>query len=110
VLVGMHVWETISQENVRYILNHNDLDRFQPVKFYILRGQETLYGHLTIDPVQVQQVARQAVAAVDPSWNPNSLPGSGTLARPPAVFCSVPAMMPLSCNCPAAAASSPATC
>ena len=62
VLVGMHVWETISQENVRYILNHNDLDQFQPVKFYILRGQETLYGHLSIDPAGVPQVARQAVA------------------------------------------------
>ncbi len=62
VLVGMHVWETISQENVRYILNHNDLDRFQPVKFYILRGQETLYGHLSIDPSGAVQVARQAVA------------------------------------------------
>jgi serine protease Do len=60
VLVGMHVWETISRENVRYILNHNDLDRFQPVKFYILRGQETLYGHLTIDPAQVRQAAQQS--------------------------------------------------
>ena len=60
VLVGMHVWETISQENVRYVLNHQDLERFQPIKFYVVRGAETLYGHLTIDPVQVQQVARQS--------------------------------------------------
>jgi serine protease Do len=60
VLVGMHVWETISQENVRYILNHQDLEQFQPIKFYVVRGAETLYGHLTIDPVQVQQVARQS--------------------------------------------------
>jgi serine protease Do len=58
VLVGMHVWETISQENVRYVLNHSDLERFQPIKFYVVRGRETLYGHLTIDPLQVQQVAR----------------------------------------------------
>lgn len=59
VLVGMHVWETISPENVRFILNHEDLDRFQPVKFYIVRGQETLYGHLRLDTPQVPQVARQ---------------------------------------------------
>jgi serine protease Do len=60
VLVGMHVWETISQENVRYVLNHSDLQRLQPIKFYVVRGRETLYGHLTIDPLQVHQVAGQS--------------------------------------------------
>jgi serine protease Do len=48
VLVGMHIWETISQENVLYVLNHDDLASFQPLKFYILRGGETLYGHLRV--------------------------------------------------------------
>ncbi|MCH5374672.1 MAG: PDZ domain-containing protein, partial [Planctomycetes bacterium] len=61
VLVGMHVWETISRENIRYILNNGDFERFQPVKFYILRGQETLYGHLQIDPAQVLQVSRRSI-------------------------------------------------
>ncbi len=60
VLVGMHVWETVSRENVRYVLSHSDFERFQPVKFYILRGQETLYGHLQIDPAQVLQVSRRS--------------------------------------------------
>ncbi len=53
ILVGMHVWETLSPENVRYILNHAELESFQPLKFYILRGDETLYGHLQIDPGQL---------------------------------------------------------
>ena len=43
LLVGMHVWETISMENVAYILRHADNAQ---VKFDILRGTDTLYGHL----------------------------------------------------------------
>jgi serine protease Do len=60
VLVGMHVWETISSENVRYILNHADFERFQPIKFYVLRGRETLYGHLPIDPARIRQASRRS--------------------------------------------------
>ena len=48
VLVGMHIWETVSPENVSYILNRDDLDEIGPLKFYILRNQETLYGHLRV--------------------------------------------------------------
>jgi serine protease Do len=45
VLVGMHIWETISLENVAYILKHA---KNEQLKFYILRGSDTLYGHLPI--------------------------------------------------------------
>lgn len=45
VLVGMHIWETISMENMAYILRHANAGQ---VKFYILRGDETLYGHLPV--------------------------------------------------------------
>ena len=48
VLVGMHKWETISLENVAYILDSDEFRQSQPVKFYILRGNETLYGHLQV--------------------------------------------------------------
>lgn len=48
VLVGMHVWETISMDNLAYILNRKDVLNSQPIKFYILRGSETLYGHMPI--------------------------------------------------------------
>jgi serine protease Do len=44
----MHVWETVSLDNVSYILNRSDFSNLGPVKFYILRGNETLYGHLTV--------------------------------------------------------------
>jgi serine protease Do len=48
ILVGMHVWETISIENVVYILGRPDFAQLGPLKFYILRGNETLFGHLTV--------------------------------------------------------------
>jgi serine protease Do len=48
VLVGMHVWETVSIENVKYILSRPEFNRLEPMKFYILRGQDTLYGHITV--------------------------------------------------------------
>lgn len=61
VLVGMHIWETVSLENVAYILKRSDLGSLSPVKFFILRGNETLYGYLpvaTSNP-QPQQQARR---------------------------------------------------
>jgi serine protease Do len=48
VLVGLHVWETISPENITYILNHPQFSNFNPLKFYILRNRETLYGHFEL--------------------------------------------------------------
>jgi serine protease Do len=51
ILLGMHKWETISQDNVAYILNSAEFKATQPFKFYILRGSETLYGNMMVDPV-----------------------------------------------------------
>jgi serine protease Do len=48
VLVGMQERETLSLDNVRYILKHNNFTANQPVKFYILRGNDTLYGHMKV--------------------------------------------------------------
>ena len=48
VLVGVHVWETISLENIAYILDRDDLAKVEPVIFYIVRGSDTLYGHLRL--------------------------------------------------------------
>ncbi len=55
VLVGMHIWETVSLDNVAYILKRPDFNSIAPVKFFILRGNETLYGFM---PVSLK-VARQ---------------------------------------------------
>ena len=56
VLVGMHIWETASLENVAYILARPDFAKLNPVKFYILRGDETLYGYM---PVSVAKTAQR---------------------------------------------------
>ncbi|MBI2823665.1 MAG: trypsin-like peptidase domain-containing protein [Planctomycetia bacterium] len=49
VLVGMHVWETVSLDNVGYVLSRPDFyQKLNPVKFYVVRGGETLHGHLLV--------------------------------------------------------------
>jgi serine protease Do len=48
ILVGMHIWETVSLENVAYILNRPDFADLEPLKFYILRNNEPLFGHLSV--------------------------------------------------------------
>jgi serine protease Do len=48
VLVGMHVWQTVSLENINYILDREDLDNINPLVFYILRDGDTFFGHLRI--------------------------------------------------------------
>ncbi len=55
ILVGMHIWETISAENVSYVLNHRNRADFEPLKFYIVRGGQTLYGHIRIAPLQASR-------------------------------------------------------
>lgn len=48
VLVGMHKWETASEEDVRYVVSNDALASLGEVKFYILRGSETLYGAMRV--------------------------------------------------------------
>ena len=52
VLVGLHVWETISPDNVVYVLDKAREDNLGQLKFYVLRGRETLFGHLTSDTIR----------------------------------------------------------
>jgi serine protease Do len=52
VLVGLHVWETIRPENVTYVLDRAQEECYGPLKFYVLRGRETLFGHLTWDTIR----------------------------------------------------------
>ncbi len=55
ILVGMHIWETIAVENVSYVLNHSSRADFEPVKFYIVRDGQTLYGHMQIASLQASR-------------------------------------------------------
>lgn len=60
VLVGMHVWETISRDNIVYVLNRTDQEDLQPLKFFVLRGEETLYGFLQLKREAPVQASRKA--------------------------------------------------
>ncbi|MBC7819382.1 MAG: hypothetical protein IAG10_21060 [Planctomycetaceae bacterium] len=46
ILVGLHNFETVSFENVKYVLEHSEVRAATSVKFYVVRGSETLYGFL----------------------------------------------------------------
>jgi serine protease Do len=48
ILVGMHRWETASEEDIQYIITRPNLAEMGKLKFYVLRGQNTLYGHLNV--------------------------------------------------------------
>ncbi len=48
VLVGMHVWETASLNDLEYVLKQPDLQQEKQVKFYVVRDGETLVGQLPL--------------------------------------------------------------
>lgn len=48
VLVGMHKWETASEQDLQYIISRPNLEQMGKLKFYVLRGQNTLYGHRSL--------------------------------------------------------------
>lgn len=48
ILLGLHIWETISLDNVAYVLSRPDLRGQGDMRFYILRGTELLYGFLPL--------------------------------------------------------------
>ena len=55
VLVGMHIWETVSLDNVAYIIRRSDFAALSPVKFFILRGSDTLYGYMPVSMKTTRQ-------------------------------------------------------
>lgn len=44
----MHKWETASPQDIQYIISRPNLTDMGKLKFYVLRGQNTLYGHLNV--------------------------------------------------------------
>src|SRR5262249_3064261 len=54
ILVGLSKWETVSSENVTWIINQS-LGGADPLKFFLIRGQDTLFGHLNIAPVKAER-------------------------------------------------------
>ncbi len=48
VLVGLHQWEMLNQENINFVLSHPDLSSFNPLRFYIIRGGQVHRGWLQV--------------------------------------------------------------
>jgi serine protease Do len=46
ILVGLHTWETLSIENIGFVLNHPDLPNLSPLAFYIIRSGQLRKGWL----------------------------------------------------------------
>jgi serine protease Do len=44
ILVGLHQWETLSLENVAFVLTHPDLPSFNPLSFYLVRAGQVRRG------------------------------------------------------------------
>ena len=46
ILIGLHQWETISIDNVTFVLNHPDLATFAPLRFFRIRAGQLQRGWL----------------------------------------------------------------
>ncbi|MDP1798202.1 MAG: serine protease, partial [Planctomycetaceae bacterium] len=54
VLVGLSDWETLSVDNITWILNQPLPAGQSGMKFLVIRGQETLYGHMQVAGLDVK--------------------------------------------------------
>jgi serine protease Do len=46
ILVGLHQWETLTIDNVAFVLTHPDLASFNPLSFYLVRSGQVRRGWL----------------------------------------------------------------
>ncbi len=60
ILVRMHRWKTASESDLRFIVDRADtLARAGDVKFYIVRGKETFFGHIDVADLAVSSRTRR---------------------------------------------------
>jgi S1-C subfamily serine protease len=48
ILVGLHRWAIASEKDVQYLMSRANFGNARKVKFYVLRGQNTLYGQISV--------------------------------------------------------------
>jgi serine protease Do len=44
ILVGLHQYETLNQENVQFVVTHPDLASFSPLRFFVIRSGQVRRG------------------------------------------------------------------
>ena len=52
ILVGIHEWETISIDNLTYIIENADLSERENVPFFVVRGKKTLEGKFSVSDLR----------------------------------------------------------
>ena len=62
----------VSLDNVAYILKRSDFATLNPVKFFILRGNDTLYGYMPVSMETTRQdsAARRVSSGESPEGAP----------------------------------------
>jgi len=48
VLIGLHLWETLSYDNLAYVLRHPDRNSFLPLRYFIIRNGSVQRGYFHI--------------------------------------------------------------
>ena len=48
ILVGLHRWEMKGPDDLEFAMRKAVQENLSPVKFYVLRGEETLSGHIDL--------------------------------------------------------------
>jgi serine protease Do len=46
ILIGLHQWETLTLDNVLYVINHPEAPTFGPLKFFVIRDGVVRRGTL----------------------------------------------------------------
>jgi serine protease Do len=49
ILLGLHQWETLTLDNVTYVLTHKDLATFNPVRVIFVRDGKIRESTLTVE-------------------------------------------------------------
>lgn len=47
-LVGLHIWETLNDNDMAYVLADEQIRQHNPLTFYIVRGGSTMFGRLAL--------------------------------------------------------------
>lgn len=50
ILVGLHKWTTVSQQDISYILANEEFAKVESATFYLLRDSQVLYGEISAAP------------------------------------------------------------
>lgn len=52
ILVGVHVWEVVNEDNLDFILTEADFEKNESVPFYVVRKGETLRGEFEVEKLR----------------------------------------------------------